>query len=51
MAFFKTGQQQNHRQNAAPRRLSARSLNTPAKKPSAALPAPKKANNDEWGEF
>jgi methyl-accepting chemotaxis protein len=50
MAFFKTGQQQNHRQNVAPSHPPARSPNTPAKKP-AALPAPKKANSEEWGEF
>ncbi len=51
MAFFKTGQQQNHRSNAAPSRLSARVHTTPAKKP-AALPAPaKKSSSDEWGEF
>jgi methyl-accepting chemotaxis protein len=50
MAFFKTGQQQNHRSNAAPSRPSARVHTTPSKKP-AALPAPKKSNSEEWGEF
>jgi methyl-accepting chemotaxis protein len=50
MAFFKTGQEQNHRQNAAPSRSPARAQGTPAKK-LAALPAPKKANSEEWGEF
>ncbi len=50
MAFFKTGQEQNRRQNAAPSRSPARVQGTPAKKP-AALPAPKKTNSEEWGEF
>ncbi len=50
MAFFKTGQQQNHRSNAAPSRPSARVHSAPTKKP-AALPAPKKGNGEEWGEF
>jgi methyl-accepting chemotaxis protein len=39
MAFFKTGQEQQQR-----------SPSMPAKKPSA-LPAPKKSNSEEWGEF
>jgi methyl-accepting chemotaxis protein len=49
MAFFKTGHQ-NHRSNAAPSRSPARVQSSPAKKP-VALPAPKKANSEEWGEF
>lgn len=40
MAFFKTGQEQQQR-----------SPSMPAKKPSAALPAPKKSNSEEWSEF
>jgi len=50
MAFFKTGQEQNRRQHAAPSRSPARGQSTPAKKLTA-LPAPKKTNSEEWGEF
>ena len=50
MAFFKTGQEQNHRQNVTRSRPPARVQGTPAKKP-AALPTPKKSNSEEWGEF
>jgi methyl-accepting chemotaxis protein len=50
MAFFKTGQQQNYRSNAAPSRSPARVQSAPTKKP-AALPSPKKSNSEDWGEF
>ncbi len=54
MAFFKTGQQASQALRAAPSRPSARPSarphSAPAKKP-VALPAPKKGNGEEWGEF
>jgi methyl-accepting chemotaxis protein len=46
MAFFKTGQTVRASSSVRPARVQS----APAKKP-AALPAPKKSNSDEWGEF
>ena len=54
MSFFKTGQAPSNAHRTAPRQpvKSATSRPAPtASKKVAALPAPKKANSEEWGEF
>jgi methyl-accepting chemotaxis protein len=54
MSFFKTGQAPSNAHRTAPRQsakpTASRSATTTSKK-VAALPAPKKANSEEWGEF